>query len=150
MPSLDEVLSNATSDEVDIDFSEAKEFGAVPAGTYEAVIEEAKPGVTGPRSKTPGTPKIAWRFKVTEEGPAKGRVFFLHTALKGEQSGRAKEVLRVLGVDVSGPNIKFKTSQAVGQKVTIVVDKDDDPDSDWPNSVKRVKAPGSKPGVVSL
>lgn len=139
MPSLDEVLNNATNDEIEVDFSAAVNFAAVPEGDYTAVIESVESGRTKPTADNPeGNPKVVFRFKVVDEGPAKGRVFFRHAPTTGKGAGLTKEVLRAIGVPVDGDRIRFRLSQAVGAKLTLHVTLDES--KDYPNEVKKVKA----------
>lgn len=119
---LDAVLQGATTDEVDVDFSGAVDFSPLRKGRYPAVIESVEPGVSGPNSKNPGAPKLVWKFVVIE-GEYEGRVLFRHSPTTGKGAGLTKDVLRAIGVPgLDNPNIKFKMSTAVGQKVYLDVD----------------------------
>lgn len=147
--SLDDVLSNATNDEVEVDFSAAVDFEAVPAGDYVAEIIEVSPTKAGEKAKNPGAPLAKFVFKVTEDGPAKNRQFFVYANLTGAGAGRTKELLRAIGVAVEGEKITFRLSQAVGQTVVLVVLNHGE-DAEYPNEVKKVKPFVPAVGVPGL
>ena len=52
----------------------------VPEGTYNVEITKLEMGVTGEKSKNPGSPKMAVRYKITD-GEFKGRTIFQHQLL---------------------------------------------------------------------
>lgn len=147
--SLEDVLNNATNDEVEIDFSAAVDFEAVPAGEYVAEIISVEPTKASEKAKVPGAPLAKFTFKVTDDGPVKNRQFFVHASLTGAGAGRTKEVLRAIGVPVEGDKIKFRLSQAVGQVVTLVILNRGE-DAEYPNEVKKVKAFVAPVGVPGL
>ncbi len=147
--SLEDVLNNATNDEVEIDFSAAVDFAPVPAGNYVAVIKSVEPVKAGASAKTPGAPLAKFEFVVSDEGPAKGRHFFVYASLTGAGAGRTKEILRALGVAVEGDKIKFRLSQAVGQSVLLVIAFNEG--AEYENEVSKVKAvPAVAAGVPGL
>lgn len=130
MPDLDSVLNNATSDETEIDFSEAVTFEALPKDRYRCVIEEIKPGTS-----KEGNPKLVWKLAV-KGGPFDKRVLFAHLPTSGKGSGRLKSHLKALGVDVNSERITFKRAQFVGKEVD--VDVDVQKDNDEFNEIKRI------------
>lgn len=118
MASLDDVLADATSDEVEVDFSAAVSFENLPTGTYGFEIEECEPGASGENAKNPGAPLLVWKFVVID-GEHTGRTMFRHSPITGKGSGLTKEVLKAIGVpDLDNPSIKFKRSTVIGQKLT--------------------------------
>ncbi len=129
MASLDEVLNNATTDEVDIDFSSAVTFEPLPPNTYVLEIESVEPGRSKPTADAPqGNPKLVWKFVVIG-GEFEGRVLFRHSPTTGKGSGLTKDVLRALGVQgLDSPQVKFKMSTAVGQRVEadVIIQKDNE------------------------
>jgi hypothetical protein len=129
MASLDEVLNNATTDEVEIDFSSAVSFDPLPPGTYVLEIESVEPGRSKPTAEAPnGNPKLTWKFVVVD-GEHTGRVLFRHSPTSGKGSGLTKDVLRALGVQgLDSPQVKFKMSTAIGQRVIadVVLQKDNE------------------------
>ena len=135
---LNSIINNATTDEVEVDFSGAVDFTPLAPGTYDAVIESVEPGVSGPNSKNPGSPKLIWKFVVTEE-PYVGRVLFRHSPTTGKGAGLTKDVLRAIGVPgLDQPNVKFKLSSAPGKAVSLEVTiQADNPNF---NEIKGVKA----------
>ncbi|HXJ69369.1 MAG TPA: hypothetical protein VNM39_10720 [Verrucomicrobiae bacterium] len=146
---LEDVLNNATNDEVEIDFSGAVDFAPVPAGEYDAVIKTVEPKAAGASAKNPGAPLAKFEFVVTEEGPAHNRHFFVYASLTGAGAGRTKEILRAIGVPVEGDKIRFKLSNAVGQPVRLVILNLGE-DAEYPNEVKKVKPFVAKAGVPGL
>ncbi len=138
MASLDEVLNNATSDEVEIDFSSAVSFEALPTGTYVLEIESVEQGVSKPKPPaTVGNPKLVWKFVVVE-GAHTGRVLFRHSPTTGKGSGLTKDVLKALGVgDLDNPKVKFKMSTAVGQRV--IADVIPQKDNEDFNEIKKLR-----------
>jgi hypothetical protein len=129
MASLDEVINNATSDEVDIDFSSAVSFEALPKDRYLLEIESVESGMSKPKADAPqGNPKLVWKFVVVD-GEHAGRVVFRHSPTTGKGSGLTKDVLRALGVgSLDSPQVKFKMSSAVGQRVYADVQPQSDND----------------------
>jgi hypothetical protein len=118
MASLDEVLNNATSDEVEIDFSSAVTFENLPDGTYTFEVEECEPSVSGEKSKNPGAPLLHWKFVVVAPEEFVGRVMHRHSPTNGKGSGLTKDVLKALNVPgLDDPKIKFKRSTAIGQQL---------------------------------
>lgn len=132
--SLDDTLARATKDEVDIDFSgasESKDFSALVAGTYKAVVIACDPGTSGS-----GNPKLVFQFKVTET-PYEGRILFKHTPTRGQGSGITRDVLNGLGFETASMK-KFKPSDALNIACVLTVGiQKDNPDF---NEVKKVKA----------
>ncbi len=149
MASLDEVLNNATTDEVDIDFSSAVTFEPLPPGTYVLEIESVEPGRSKATADAPtGNPKLVWKFVVIG-GEFEGRVLFRHSPTTGKGSGLTKDVLRALGVQgLDSPQVKFKMSTAVGQRVEadVVIQKDNE---DF-NEIKKLRPVAPAAPAASL
>lgn len=149
MASLDEVLNNATTDEVEIDFSSAVSFEPLPENTYVLEIESVEPGRSKPTAESPtGNPKLVWKFVVVE-GDQTGRVLFRHSPTSGKGSGLTKDVLRALGVgNLDSPKVKFKMSTAVGQRVIadVILQKDN---ADF-NEIKKLRAYAAPSAAASL
>jgi len=86
---------------------------------------------------------LTWTFAVTE-GEHIGRQVKSYTVTTGKGSGRAKQVLKALGVDTAQVPCTFRVSQAVGRDVSLVIGiQKDRPDF---NEVKRVNPPVAKNG----
>lgn len=134
---LDDVVGAALDDEVEIDFSGAREggdFDVLPAGNYDAVVESTDTGVSGS-----GNPKLVIRFKLEN-----GRVQFKHCPLRGEGSGITRDVLTALGVDTEGMR-KFNRKSIEGTPCVLVLGiQKDNPEF---NEVKKVK-PAAKRSVT--
>ncbi len=146
--SLKDTLANATSDEVDIDFSGAGEsLGDLqnnPPGTYNVRVSECEVGTSGS-----GNPKVVFVFELDQKNegcwPSERR----HCPTSGKGSGILKDTLAALGYDIaaieSGKE-RFKPSSALGRQAIIVVG----PQKDKPeyNEIKKIKAvPGAKPAA---
>ncbi len=142
MPTLDEIVAGAATgggggdEEIDLDFSGALDFEALPPGEYAARITECLPGVAA----SSGKPKLVIKYTITE-APYVGRVIQSHLPTTGKASGKAKQVIKALGGDVTGDRIRFKPSSAVTRDVILVlaIQKDN---SDF-NEVRRVKPAAS-------
>src|SRR5690606_4580081 len=139
---LDKVLAEATTAEVEVDFSAARDgdFAPITPGEYRAVVDEATAGT----SKA-GTPKVVLRFKIVEGEQHAGRLFFRHCPTRGDGSGILRDTLRALGFDVDSMT-KFTPSDAVGREALITVGFQKG--SDELQEIKKVKAlPGAKPAA---
>lgn len=142
---LDATLARATKDEVEIDFSGAREsndFAPLVPGDYDAEVHSCEPGTSAS-----GNPKLVFQFKVTEAGPYAGRILFKHVPTKGDGSGIARDVLNALGFDTATMR-KFKPTEALGLACVLsVAIQKDNPDF---NEVKKVKAAAkAKVGATS-
>lgn len=130
---LDKTISRATKDEVEVDFSGAREggnFDPLEPGDYTAEVHACEPGTSGS-----GNPKLVFQFRVTED-PYVGRILFKHVPVKGEGSGIARDVLNGLGFDTATMR-KFSPGSALGKACVITVAiQNDNPDF---NEIKRVK-----------
>lgn len=144
--SLDDTLARATKDEVEVDFSGAREsqdFSPLLPGDYEAEVHSCEPGTSAS-----GNPKLVFQFKITESGEYAGRILFKHVPTKGDGSGIARDVLNAIGFDTATMK-KFKPTEALGLPCVLAVAiQKDNPDF---NEVKRVKpaAKASKVGGTS-
>ncbi len=127
------LIDQATDDTVDLDFSEAVEFGQFTASNVLAVVSEAKRGTT-----KAGAPKIAWQFTIIE-GEHSGRKLFRHTPTTGKGAGLAREVIEATGCEVPDPKgrLRISLSDAVGREVRI--DVRPQKDSDDFNEVVKVR-----------
>lgn len=73
------------------DIKEAKENGGtgdfpeVPSGTYTVKLKSMEMGVTGPKSKNPGSPILKASFKI-KEGKYKGQLLFYNRVLYGTKN----------------------------------------------------------------
>lgn len=76
-----------------MDFSQAKEFEAIPAGAYPMVLEE-----TEVREGSGEYPYVNWTFKI-ETGEYAGRKQWLMTSLSPKATWNLKAALRALGED---------------------------------------------------
>lgn len=134
MPSLDDVLSNATSDDFEVDFSTALDFDPIDDGEYLAVLESVEPDVSASNN-----PIFIWKWKIREAGKYVGRPFITRTNRNGKGAGRTKQLLRALGVSVGdNERISFKGSQVRDQEAILRIGRQkDNPDF---NEVKSYKA----------
>lgn len=140
--SLDSTLARATKDEVEVDFSGAREsgdFSPLTPGDYEAVVHSCEPGTSDS-----GNPKLVFQFKVTED-PYVGRILFKHVPTKGDGSGIARDVLSGLGFDTATMR-KFSPASALEKAcvITVAIQKDN-PDF---NEIKRVKSAAKATGTA--
>ena len=141
---LKDKLAEALDDEIDLDFSQARDgdFGPVECRDYLATVIEAAPGT----SKA-NLPKVVFKFQITEECPAKGRIFFKHAPARGEGAGILRETLRGLGIDPEKTK-KLRPADTVGKEAVITVkfQKDSDEYQEIAK-VKPVKAGASAGGA---
>jgi hypothetical protein len=120
---LRDKINEALDDEIDLDFSSARDsdFSPVECRQYEFEVVSAKPGTSGS-----GNPKVVFELRIVDDSPAKGRLFFKHCPTRGEGSGILREMLRALGIDPEAP--KLKPADTVGKHIlgTVRFQKDSD------------------------
>lgn len=122
MGQLDELINQATSDEVEVDFSAAVSFDPL-TGEFPVVVTAVESGVSGE-----GNPKVVFKFDVTAgvDGNGKsavGRKLRKDCPTTGEGAGITKAVLRALGFDVDSEHVRFRMSQALGLEAIAVCRK---------------------------
>lgn len=120
MSKLDELIESVTTDEFEVDFSEAVDFTPI-VGKFPVICTEVESG-----SSAEGNPTIVFKFDVTggaydsSDGrgpqPVKGRKLQKSCPKAGKGSGITKSVLKGLGQDVDSVNFKFKRASIVGQQ----------------------------------
>lgn len=127
-------------EEFDMSAVEEDSFQVLPAGTYNAVVDEA----TAKKSATSGNPMISLQF-VVEDGEYEGRKLFSHVVFSPKTMGMAKRTMNRLGLGelTNGP---FKPNQEsadqfVGKRAKLVV-KVKMYDGEQTNEVKKILPPG--------
>jgi len=133
-------LKDALNDEVEYDFSGAREggdFGPIDTGDYEAVVEEAVP-----HTSKANNPTARFQFKIVEGEKNAGRVFFRHCPLSGAGSGIFRDTAAALGADLTkGKKVSLGTFVGKHAIITIAYQKG----STELQEIKRVKAvPGKR------
>ncbi len=119
---LSEMMEQATADSVEIDFSTAVDFTPLE-GEFPFKIEEAVPGVTGIKSKVPGSPKLTIKCVVIA-GEKQGRKAQKDLPLSGEGAGITKQALSALGIDPDEVATEgLKLSRIVGARFIGVCQK---------------------------
>lgn len=143
-----DMLSQATDDTIDLDFSEAVEFGQFSAENVLAVVSEAKRGVVKSGDNA-GKPKVVWQFTIIE-GEHSGRKEFRHTPLTGKGAGLAREIIEATGCEVPDKKgkLRISLSDAVGAEVRITVRPQKK--SDDFNEVVRVRPAGDSTDPLGL
>lgn len=137
---LSDILTNATSsgEEFNLDLTGAgddNDFSTPLAkGEYVARIIDVEQGVTGEKSKNPGTPKLHWQFEVVE-GPRAGKFVHGHFDLTSPTGKRKNQNV----LDAVGTGTKFSKAAVVDQRVVLVMAA---PKGDW-DELQRVKAAGA-------
>jgi len=96
---------------VNVDLSNVKEFEALPAGKYEAIIESVQHGMS-----QEGKPTLKWTFAVAE-GEYTGRKLFMNTSLQPQALWKLKATFDGLGLS---------TEDAEGNPTAIDLDVDDE------------------------
>lgn len=114
MSEFNDMLSNAVSDEVVIDFSGATDFEPLADGDYQATITTCEP-----TTSKAGNACLKFVFEINSKGTTYQRT---RTApITGRGAGLAKEVLKAAGLNVDSPTLKLKPSSVVGRKVTVTI-----------------------------
>lgn len=139
MGALQNKIKEGLNDEVEYDFSGAREggdFGPIETGPYEAVVETAEPHVSKAGNNT-----AKFMFKIVEGEKNAGRVFFRHCPLTGAGSGIFRDTAAALGHDLTTGK-KVSLGQFVGKHaiITIAYQKG----SDEQQEIKRVSAVPAK------
>jgi hypothetical protein len=111
-------IKKAMSDEVEVDFSAARDgdFAPIPPGEYVAKVISAK----ADRTKEGNHPKVVFRFEIDAGQEYAGRTFFKHCRTTGPGSGILRDILRALGFDVDSMTA-FRPADAVGRTAVITV-----------------------------
>lgn len=112
---IDGMEYNAENENLVLDLNTVDEsktgFEALPAGVYNAVVDEAEFGY----SNNSGNPMITWKFKVTDE-PYNNRLLFYHTVLNTDigLANLKKTLVRVCPeVDMGSFNPKTFCEEAI-------------------------------------
>lgn len=144
--SLKDKLADATNDEVEVDFSEAREglgeLEDLPKGTYNATVIECEPG-----ESQSGNPKVAFKFEIAEDEKVDGcwPTVFRHAPTSGAGSGIFRDTVEALGFDIAAlesGKTRFKCSEAIGIPCLLVIGaRKGEPDR---TEVKRVKTSTKK------
>lgn len=118
---LKDTLDRAMNDEVDVDFSGAREggFGPIEPGDYNATVIECSADVVK-NGDNKGAPKVVFKFRINDGEAHAGRVFFKHCVTKGEGAGILRDVLRSLGANTDELR-KVKPSAYVNKQCIINV-----------------------------
>jgi len=98
---------------VRVDFSQAKEFEAIPGGAYPMVLDE-----TEVREGSGEYPYVNWTFKI-ETGEFAGRKQWLMTSLSPKATWRLKDTLRALGEthpDLDSDGFEMDPDDYVGRR----------------------------------
>jgi hypothetical protein len=137
--SLKDKTKEALNDEVEYDFSGAREggdFGPIEVGPYEAVVETAEPHVSKAGNNT-----AKFMFKIVEGEKNAGRVFFRHCPLTGAGSGIFRDTAAALGADLTkGKKVSLGQFVGVHAIITIAYQKG----STDQQEIKRVTAVAAK------
>ena len=99
---------------VRVDFSQAKEFEAIPAGSYPMVLDE-----TEVREGSGEYPYVNWTFKI-ETGEFAGRKQWLMTSLSPKATWNLKAALRALGEtspDLDSDTFEMDPDDYLGHRV---------------------------------
>lgn len=109
---LDDIVNDALDDEVDVDFSGAKEgdYDDVPHAEYVWVVESAKKD-----SSSKGDPAVVITF-VIAEGECAGKKKSKFCMLVGGGSGITRQVLRALGFAVDSDSFRLKLGELAGRR----------------------------------
>ena len=101
-----------------IDFSGVESGGgrAVDDGEYVAEVTS----VTEEESEG-GNPYLAWKWKITENGDAKGATIYDNTSLLPQALWRLKGLLEVLGFDVPDSAMTLDLKSLIGKKATLEI-----------------------------
>jgi len=97
-----------------VDFSQAKEFEALPAGAYPMVLDE-----TEVREGSGEYPYINWTFKIVS-GEHTGRKQWLMTSLSPKATWNLKAALRALGEtspDLDNDDFEMDPDDYLGREV---------------------------------
>lgn len=91
---MDGMEYNAENENLVLDLNSVDEgktgFEALPAGVYNAIVDQAEFGY----SNNSGNPMITWKFKVTDE-PYNNRLLFYHTVLSTDLGKAALKKLLI-------------------------------------------------------
>lgn len=121
---LKDIVADAVSDTVVIDFSEAREGGFEPLepGPYQVTVASCTPGISKPKpGKKEGNPKLVIVFELDEPIDGFTKTVYKHCPTKGEGSGILRDVLRGLGFDVENLPVPFDPETVVGRQAIITV-----------------------------
>ncbi len=101
-----------------VDFSGVESGGgrAVDDGEYVAEVTS----VSEEESES-GNPYLAWKWKITEQGDAKGATIYDNTSLQPQALWRLKGLLEVLGFDVPDSAMTIDLKALVGKKATLEI-----------------------------
>lgn len=101
-----------------VDFSGVESGGgrAVDDGEYVAEVTS----VSEEESES-GNPYLAWKWKITESGDAKGATIYDNTSLQPQALWRLKGLLEVLGFDVPDSAMTIDLKALVGKKATLEI-----------------------------
>lgn len=114
---------------VNPDTSEATELGAIPAGTYPAIIVSCE----FTTSKAAGNPMIVPTFEVLAEGKKRKRSDYC--VISGEGSGKFDQLLRCTGFEDIANKLRdktipksekpqFDTDNLINQELMVVIEPD--------------------------
>ncbi len=122
------------------DFSNVKEgFDPLPAGKYLVECTDAEQKTSGPDSKNPGTPYIAFEF-TTQDEEYQGRKVWMNASFSPKALGMTKSAMRALGAtDADFAGSEIDEEQFIGAKCYAIVAVGKNPKTELPNNnVKRL------------
>jgi len=122
---------------VNVDMSGASEFEAMPAGYYQAMVEEAKMGLS-----RASKPKLEVHFTVMSPEDYAGRKCFGNYSLQPQALWNLKRFLKALdlGYDLSG-ECEFDTDDLLGAECTLLLIQQEY-QGEMRNSIQRVLPAG--------
>lgn len=117
---LDNIVNQALDDEVEVDFSGAKEGGGlyddVPHDEYLWEVIGCEKKTSKPSEKNPqGAPMLKVDVAIVG-GEYDGKRKTINCMLQGGGAGVTRDLLRVLGFDVDSPTFKLKMGDTVGKR----------------------------------
>lgn len=124
---LDDMVDEATSDLMEVDFSAAIDFSPLE-GDFAFKVIEAPPGKTGPKAKLPNSPKVTLKLEVIygvdKDGVDKtGRKAQKDLPMAGEGSGITKQFCAMISEQDDVPELDPDYVAANGLRPSLLVDR---------------------------
>lgn len=122
MPATRRATSGGRKGQIEVDFAGVEAGGrAIPDGLYLAEVKE----VEEREGQDSGQPYLAWRFKVIEDGDAKGASVWDNTSLTPQSLWRLRTLLECLGEKIPDSKYKIILERMVGKRCKIDVVNED-------------------------